>query len=55
MVYRLHTQYRAFKKKGDVWMGPNILGFMHPVFSPVCIGRLGRGQCDGDTDGKQDV
>ena len=27
------------KKKGDVFFGPQIQGFTHPVFSQVCIGN----------------
>ena len=32
----------CLKKKGDVFIGPQIEGFSHPVFSSVCIGRLGQ-------------
>ena len=33
----------CLKKKVDVFIGAHIHGFTHPVFSPVCIGRLGQG------------
>ena len=35
--------YRVPQKKGDVFIGPQIQRFTHPVFSPVCIDRLGQG------------
>ena len=33
----------CLNKKGDVFIGPQIHGFTHPVFSQVCIGKLGQG------------
>ena len=33
----------CLKKKGDVFIGPQIHRFTHPVFSPLCTVRLGQG------------
>ena len=45
-IYNVGTEniymYSVSQKKGDVFIGPQIEGFTHPVFSSVCIGRLGQ-------------